>query len=175
MMIHPIPHKKIRIAFAIPFIALLAASCGSYQQSSYYDNDGIYSNNNQRYTERPTTEAPQEDNTYANYFGQKADEYQEILDSEIFTDIDGYYGQEQDNAAIGADGNYINDYNDYNGYGAWGDNPSSLTINYVNNGWAGNYGFGWNNWGWDGYYGAGWGWNNWRWRGYNGFGWNNWG
>ena len=45
----------------IGFLSLLAASCGSYQNSSYYDTDGIYGN-----TEKEVQEISS--NRYKEYF-----------------------------------------------------------------------------------------------------------
>ncbi|WP_169309925.1 hypothetical protein [Cellulophaga lytica] len=45
MMIHSQSIQKIKkVAFGI-VVGSLIVSCGSYQEASYYDNDGIYSSN----------------------------------------------------------------------------------------------------------------------------------
>lgn len=195
-MLKSLPHNKIHI-FAIPIVgALLVASCGSYQQASYYD-DGIYSSGNEVVrVEKKNADAvrmeEQESNIYGEYFGQKASEYEEILDSEIFTDIDGYSSQmANDTVPYGEQTDYFAYNNTYNGNPGWGDNPSNLTINVYDNswGWGGlGWGWGWNDpfwgYGWNSpYYGWGWGWNrpwrynNWGWAGYYGWGnpWGGWG
>ena len=199
-MIQSLHFKNIRTAALLAVVGLLVVSCGSYQSASYYDNDGIYSNGQQVSVEKSTKQVQQPkqkkgDNTYAQYFGQKADEYQDILESEIFTDIDSYSSDVENDSITETDlTDYYNPENDYAGYGGWGDNPSSVSINIYNSGfnnWGGyNYGWanpfwGWNNWGYGGYgghygYGGyGWGWNRWNywnhsgyagWGGYAGYG-----
>ena len=197
-MIYSLPLNKMRNAMMIAVMPLLAVSCGSYQQASYYDNDGIYSDGTTRTVERQPQqgnryEKQAETDTYSDYFGQKANEYNEILDGDIFTDVDSYSSQnEDDNINQGQLTDYYDNSNDYQGFGGWGDNTTSVSINYYNTGWnnpwlwngiGGNWyngGFysgvllapwynGWNRWG--GYYG--WGWNNWGWGG--GFGWGGYG
>ncbi len=194
-MIQYLSLRNSRATLAFSALAALAVSCGSYQQASYYDNDGIYGGSNdrvnvERVQTRPTQNKRQkEEDRYAAYFSQKAQQYDEILDGEIFTDIDSYTSNGANDSISGAPlTDYYNSPNDYSGNGAWGDNPSSVTVNIYDNGWNnwGGGGFwgwndpwlwnnwGWNNWGWGGY---GWGWNrwnNWGWGGY-GWGWNNWG
>ena len=86
-MIHSLPHNKLRNISLLFIIALISASCGSYQQASYYDNDGIYADDAPRMVERrpeqQRTVSPrnEESDTYSDYFGQKANQYDEILDS----------------------------------------------------------------------------------------------
>ncbi|WP_144804966.1 hypothetical protein [Maribacter sp. MAR_2009_72] len=165
-------------------MAIVAASCGSYEQASYYDNDGIYSDNAPRMVEkRPAQTQNQEENTYSAYFGEKASQYDEILDSEIFTDIDSYSSNTDTlNIEDGQLTDYYSTENDYQGYGGWGDNATSVSINFYDNGWNnwGVAGFGWASplWGWNygygPYYGYGWfspwGWNRWNNWNYGGFG-----
>src|SRR6056297_1310084 len=207
-MIYPLPLNKLRTIGLLSIIAMVGASCGSYQPASYYDNDGIYSDDAPRTVERRPAQRPQqqygtqpESNTYTDYFGQKAEQYDEILDSEIFTDVDSYASKPIDDQ-INQDQltDYYNNPNDYEGYGGWGDNATNININFQNNGWGmgiydpwvwnGGFGWGggfgwnrWNNWGWGGGLGWGWGggfgwnrWNNWGWGGgLGGNRWNNWG
>src|SRR5690606_17612481 len=132
--------------------------------------------------ERPGQRQVQsQQNNYGDYFGQKADEYGEILESEVFTDIDGYYGNpESDSLEVNPNINYYNGNNDYNGYAAWGDNPTHVSINIHDYGWGG-YNYGWGSPFYGGYYGGYYGYYNpWRWGyhgyyGYPGYGWSNWG
>lgn len=176
-MIYSLPHKKFKMIATVALIGFLFVSCGSYQQASYYDNDGIYNSGSQQVTEgsystsQPKTQ--QQTNTYGEYFSEKANQYQEVLDSEIFTDVDSYYGgTNQDSIAPASKGNYFESNNDYNGYGGWGDNPTSVSINVYNGGYgyyspwyggyyggyAGYWGYGgWYNPWYGGYYGVGWG------------------
>jgi hypothetical protein len=192
MMIDSNTYVRLKILLLIPFSTLLFTACGSYQQSSYYDNDGIYGdtepiyrpqeNNStsrntvpqQQTTTQQTTTQNNDAVLYENYFGQKAQQYEQMLNNteEVFTDIDGYTSLTlQDSIDIATDIN--NRYE--NGYAGWGDNPSTTSINIYDNSWGWGWGgLGWNNWGWGlGWNNWGWGpgWNNWGW----GLGWNNWG
>ena len=183
-MIHSLPLSRIRTATLLAISGILGVSCGSYQQASYYDNDGIYESENVRVVERAPQQVQKkkEHDPYSDYFGQKADEYGEILDSEVFTDVDSYSSEtEYDSIPQKGDlTDYYQPENDYEGYGGWGDNATDVSINIYDNGWnnwgyGGGFGWGsnnpwlWNNWGYGGY--NGWGWNNpWRWNR-----WNNWG
>lgn len=174
-------HNKIK-TFGIPIgAAFLLASCGTYQQSSYY-GDGIYSSDREvvRVEKRNADAVPAQEgqgNQYEEYFGQRADQIGEILDNEVFTDIDGYTSQDpNDSIPYGDQADYMAQNNTYLGNPGWGDNPTNLTINVYDNSWGygGLYGFGWNYpyWGlgWNyPYYGWGWGWHN-PWR-YNRWGW----
>lgn len=202
-MIHSLPHSEYSVKGLALLAGLLVVSCGSYQQASYYPNDGIYADDTGRVTVEhyPQTQqraaAKDDDNVYGNYFGQKAEEYGEILDSEVFTDVDSYSAATaQDSLNLDAESDYYYDPNNtYQGYGGWGDNASSVTVN-VYDGWGwggygyglgypwiGYYGYGFYNpwryyggyWGYPGYYGYGWGWggywgyNSWGWGGYWGY------
>lgn len=154
-------HLQSKLSFFVALsFAFVLASCGSYQYVGY-DNDGIYSSNEG--IEENTYESTYEDAStvnnsyYKNYFGEKAQQYNNIPDEDIiFTDIDSYEG----------------DYNDENedvaydeGYAGWGQDTDEVTINIYNNSWANNpWYFGRYN-SWNGYYGFGW--NNWN-------SWNNW-
>jgi hypothetical protein len=140
-------------------LLLLTASCGSYQNSSYYDADGIYGN-----TYRGTVETNRQNNQnqYKEYFGSLRDDNQS---PEVFTDIDNY-----------------NDYNldnNQENYPGWGSNPQGVNMNVYDTGWAMNNWYG-NNWGLNGgfgwgmnnWYGNNWGMNNWGWNGNYGLGMN---
>ncbi len=41
--------------YLIGLLSFLLASCGSYQNTSYHDNDGVYGNSTTRYTQTNTT------------------------------------------------------------------------------------------------------------------------
>lgn len=188
-MIHSLPLPKIPVLLLGVLTGAFTVSCGSYQSASYYDNDGIYSDGQREVTVERRPQARQyeqrtEGNVYGDYFGQKADEYDEILESEVFTDIDEYSSDSpQDSLPLGPESRYFDEGNDYAGYGGWGDNSSSITVNvYDNWGWGGyGYGLGYP-WMYGGY---GWGfyspwryrWNNpWWGYGYAGYyGWGAWG
>ncbi|WP_339917679.1 hypothetical protein [Yeosuana marina] len=144
----------------IPFLAILGllfglSSCGSYQYVGV-DNDGIYGSsypNND--TQETVVVAQNKQNTnngyYKNYFRDKSLEYDNMTNGEVFTDIDSYEGAIVENDTID---------NNYQGYAGWGQSNSSVTINYIDNGF--------NNWGWNNGFGIGW--NTWGWNR-----WNNWG
>lgn len=184
------PFHKFHL-YGTPIAALLImSSCGSYQPASYYD-DGIYSSGNRVVrVEKRNADAvraqEQESDRYGEYFGQRADQIGELLDQEVFTDIDGYSSQANDSIPYGEQTDYLAQNNTYSGYPGWGDNPSSISINVYDNswGWGGLYGFGgmyaWGSpyswgYGWNRpYYGWGLGWyspwryNSWGWAGYYG-------
>lgn len=182
--------------FLTGIIAIITTSCGSYQNASYYDNDGVYGNSerSQSHTVLNTNEEVSEkSNEYAQKFRAMQDDYT------YFTDVDSYQSEAQDTVVTV----YNNQYRDQN-YAGWGNNGTSVTVNYYDNGWGWNNwyspywgysnvgwgaGWGWNNWGmgwnagwgWNSWYGPnwGWGWNNWYGNGFYGPGWggyyNNWG
>ena len=78
-------------------LATLLTSCGSYQYVGY-DNDGIYSSENdnvqEAVVEQPTvTTSTKDSNYYKNYFAENSAQVDAIQeDGEIFTDIDSYEG-----------------------------------------------------------------------------------
>lgn len=155
-------------------LGLLVASCGSYQNTSYNDNDGIYSDG-QRRTSTVAQQNPS--NQYQQYFGS----LQKDNDVEIFTDVDNYKTADDSTAQADARG-----YD--SGYSGWGSNADNVTVNVYGSNWgyspwnnwyAPYYGYGYGGWGWGytGWYGPsiaiGWGWNNWYGPGYGYYGWNN--
>ena len=152
-MIQSLPLPKVIMATTLLFAGILLVSCGSYQEASYYDNDGIYAEGTQQvYTKKKQQPTQQQgDGIYGDYFGQKADQIDEFMEDEVFTDVDDYYGGDvvNDSLAVVPEGNYYQGYNDYEGYAGWGDNPSNVTINNYNGagwGWGGvgiGIGFGW--------------------------------
>ena len=185
-MIHSIPFSRFSAAFSLALLGIFAISCGSYQQASYYDNDGIYSSDTEtvEVSPRKVTKKQKENDTYTDYFAQKADQYDEILDSEIFTDVDSYSSKSENDSINSIDNSQLTDYytseNDYDGYGNWGDNNSNVSITYHNNAWNnsgwGGYGYGYGYGGWNSYYDYGWGYNNpWSYRYYNPWGWGGYG
>tara|TARA_R110002020_G_scaffold91560_3_gene222442 strand:+ start:49317 stop:50507 length:1191 start_codon:yes stop_codon:yes gene_type:complete len=163
-MIYSLPHKILKMISVIAVTMLLMVSCGSYQQASYYD-DGIYAGNGpavesrQQYGQRANQT---ENNAYGTYFGEKADEYQDILESEVFTDVDSYSsGVSNDSLQVVEGDNYYARNNTYDGQPGWGDNPTNVSINIYDD-----------NWGLNGFYGLGWG-GYYGWGGYNALYWNN--
>ena len=111
-MIYSLPLPKIKSLVLFLTTVFLVASCGSYRSSSYYEDDGIYAEEPQRtavYTKPKQKVAPKEeqDGIYDEYFGQKAEELDQYMDSEIFTDPDQYSSKtEQDSLGYVEKGNY---------------------------------------------------------------------
>jgi hypothetical protein len=183
---YPIGLKKCGFFF-IGIVAIITTSCGSYQNVSYYENDGIYttSTTNKETVSRTNNEvASEKSDEYAQKFRAMKDDYT------YFTDVDSYQSTVPQDTVVTV---YNTEHNDRN-YAGWGNNASSVTINYYDNGWGWNnwygpnWGWGWNSWygpnwgwGWNSWYGPnwGWGWNNWYGNGFYGPGWgsyyNNWG
>ncbi|MGB5274998.1 MAG: hypothetical protein WBN39_13155 [Flavobacteriaceae bacterium] len=162
-MIQSRPHNMLTGMALSLFAAIFAVSCGSYQQASYYDNDGIYATGTRQVSvERPPRQAPvqqqqrqqQGGDVYSDYFGQQASQYDNIGDGDVFTDVDSYSSQmENDSIDQSRLTDYYQSENDYVGQGGWGDNPSNVNINIYDNRWA--WGGPWygNRWGNGGYYG----------------------
>lgn len=168
-------------------IALLGLQgCIVYEEASGDYRDGIYYDGKPEYQVQKDTQrgVEQGDNLqadlYEDYFGQKAREYGELLDDEVFTDVESYTSDSDSIPEMGAD-------LAYRGNPGWGDSDTNVTINYYDQGWNtwGLYGAGWGGfwdpwwgvpyWGWrGGQFGLGWnfGWNNWiSWQ----WGWGAWG
>ena len=160
--------KKSTIYAVFGIFGLILTSCSSYQNKSYYDNDGIYGAS----TSKPRQTA---ENT-------KASEYKEYFSSlnnqtqqEIFTDVNSYSSY-NDTVSAKTTAVASPEYSQ-NNYSGWGNNGSDqITVNVYGNNWNGWNNFGWGG-GWNNWYGNNWGWNNWygnNW-GYNGWYGNNWG
>ena len=152
--------SKLARLGALSLIAGFMVSCGSYQNTSYYDNDGVYNNAPQQ---RTVQNSNRDANYYSNYFKQAGE------DLPYFTDIEGYTSETSDTTARRP--------LQVVGYGGWGDETDNVSINIYNNGgwgyspyynsWYGGYGtpyywgsgfsFGFS-WGWGGYYSP---WNSW--------------
>lgn len=151
--------RKIPILFVLGIAAFFVVSCGSYQNSSYYDNDGVYGNydrNNDEVTNKYSEENLEDGQVYAEKFKGMQAEYQDQY--EYFTDVDNYSSETENDTVVTV---YNSKYNDSERYASWGENNHDVTINYYNNGW------GWNSW-----YDPYWSWNSWY-RPYWGWGWNN--
>ena len=160
-MNNKLPLPKFSTAAIAAIVGLMVVSCGSYQQASYYDNDGIYADPNDRIVERaPQNSRPvtqqKEKNTYSEYFGRKADQYEEILEGEVFTDIDSY-SSEVENDSIAEDQltDYYSPDNDYQGYAGWGDNVTDVNINIYESPGFGFYNPWFNTWGYGNFWGYG--------------------
>ena len=160
--------------FGILGLALIMSSCGSYQYAGY-DDDAIYSNSekNVEYEETTSETETTSENSgyYKNYFKEKSNQYDNIIQDEaIFTDIDSYESE-------GGEVDYAEE-----GYAGWGQDNQDVVINVYgghlyNSIWwnrpyytAWGWNYGWNNyWGWNN--GFGYGWNNWGWNAGFGWGW----
>lgn len=178
--------KNTMLKSVVGLLGLTAVSCGSYQNTSYYDNDGIYGSKKE-VTETKTKEIVVTDNSSANkykdYFSANANKYSNE-DDQIFTDVENYTST---NDTIENKSN--------ENYSSWGSNDRDITVNIYGSNWGYNYwnwrnywgyspyhfGFSyWNDWyspywGYSGYYGPswGWGWNSpYYYGGY--YGYNNW-
>ena len=81
MKTYYISPKSASLYSLIGLLAILMTSCGSYQNSSYYDSDGVYNNNERRSN---TTANNESSNGYREYFRSLQD------DPEIFTDSNNY-------------------------------------------------------------------------------------
>lgn len=171
-------------------LSLFLVSCGSFESVSYHD--GVYgerSNINDRPVEQaneqqaPATYQNDSGSYYQALFAQKAADYGAINSQQdsIFTNVENYSTQSYDQS----NPDYTSNYG--GGYGAWGENPSQVNINIIDNGfgWGGGFGpwglgfnnfgfggFGFNGFGFGGFGPCGFGFNNF---GYGGFGFNNFG
>ena len=151
--------KNKALLFFSGLMSVLLVSCGSYQTATY-DDDGIYS------TETPETktvvvvEKTNAENSkyYEEYFGRTVTDYGEIVEDEVFTDVDSYSSQdvvEQDTEVA------------RESYSAWEDAGDNVTINvyntrpyysyyrpynYWNNYYYNDWAFGGFSWGWGSHY-----------------------
>jgi uncharacterized membrane protein YgcG len=154
---------------------LFFVACGSYQNSSYYDTDGIYGTTEAGMRKKAI--AQETATAYQNYFGS----LQDAKDTtSVFTDVENYSSYS----------NTENTENESN-YPGWGSNNQDVTINYFQNNWGSSFGFGFPNYGYSWrnmYYGGfypynywndpfmmGWGFNNFYGYGYNYYPNNYWG
>ncbi|MBF02857.1 MAG: hypothetical protein CMP76_06135 [Flavobacterium sp.] len=153
---------------------MMLVSCGSYQNTSYYDNDGIYGSN-QRYEVSNDNKYSQQNLESSNKYSQQFKSMQD--DYTYFTDVEDYSSENNDSVVT-----VYKNYDTNSQYAGWGNNSSSVTVNYYDNSW------GWNNWyspywgiGWNNWYGSSWGWGrpyfgtSWGWGTYGpGWGWSSW-
>ena len=95
MKTYPIINTK-NIAFSLfGLLALVTTSCGSYQNSSYYDNDGVYGTTdrtNQQVVNKYSEANMEKSNEYTQQFRAMQEDYA------YFTDVDNYESQDQDTA-----------------------------------------------------------------------------
>ena len=83
-MLKSLLHNNLRTPAVLMVSAIFVASCGSYQQASYYD-DGIYSSNDrvvgvEKRNAQGMRIEEQESNMYGEYFGDRANEIGEVLE-----------------------------------------------------------------------------------------------
>jgi hypothetical protein len=161
-----LPQNKFPVFLFLSILSVFVVSCGSYQNTSYYDTDGIYVNSESKTTVAATSEPAPNNNQYKNYFGSLQDP--NAKKDSTFTDVERYSSDSYNNQ-----GNSSNS--------VWGSDSGTTVVNIYDNSWGWNN-LGWNNywnwnigWGWNSWYGPnwGWGWNNWYGPNW-GWGWNNW-
>ena len=137
--------SKINSRHLLFVLSLLIYSCGSFQGSSYFDNDGIYVSNK---SARPNNAKRDGNiNYYKKYFNDAAKNGYVSSDSNetYFTDIDSYNSFNE---------NDVTDVELNNSQIPWGENPSQTEVILFNNnsnflwgssGFAFNYSPFWNN------------------------------
>lgn len=117
---------NIRALFFAFSALLLLASCSSYQYAGY-DNDGIYSSDQEEaYTANDYEESYENALYYQQLFAEKADQFGNVPEEgAIFTDIDSY--------SSGAYDENMQEDLDYTvGRAAWGSDPDEIAINIYN-------------------------------------------
>jgi len=104
--------------------SILLASCGTYQAATYED-DGIYSSDQRTIASNETVVVKNNANAkyYEEYFGKTVTDYGEIVDDEVFTDVDNYSSQNvvTQDAEVAVES-----------YSAWEDADDNITINVYN-------------------------------------------
>ncbi len=142
--------NKILFSF-LGLVGLTLTSCGSYQNKSYYDNDGIYGAEKQASNNEESKVENTSNNKYKEYFAANANNYSDNQ-TETFTDVENYSSQNDTVTTQKTEDR-----------AGWGDNSDNVTINVYNNDW------GWNN---SVYWHSYWGYRPWRTGIY--LGWNTW-
>lgn len=163
--------KKVSFYTLLGFLTLIVVSCGSYQNSTNFDNDGVYGNSQNK------TQQNAPNNQYQSYFKSLQAEEES---QEIFVDIDNYnsnYSQTNENQAYPSWGtNYDNVtvYDNSWGYGYW-NSYWTIGFGYPYYGWGyPYYGWGYPYYGW-GYPYYGWGYPYYGYGNYNNYYYNNYG
>ncbi|MCB7481133.1 hypothetical protein [Christiangramia sediminis] len=136
-----------------PMAVFALASCGSYQYSGY-ESDGIYGESRPGIWEQQEPEVTEvrpnnENSYYKNLFAQQSQMVGEVLESDVFTDVDSYSSNDgyENYSEVGGDVAYVG------GNAPWGQDPDTYTINVYNNGfyggfyspWRFGYGYGFGN------------------------------
>ena len=122
---------------------LLVTACGSYQNSSYYDTDGIYGTTEAGMRKRAIDQEAAV--AYQNYFSA----LQETKDTAVvFTDVASYSSY-----------NNLENNIEESSYPGWGNNSQNININYYPDNWGLAFGFrypnyrlGWRNLYYGGYF-----------------------
>lgn len=148
------------------FLSVLLSSCSSYQNSSYYDNDGIYGTADAPRTGKETPN--NSNNQYKDYFSSLQNDNQPTA---IFTDVDTYNNYYEENDTL---------QNVNPSYSSWGSNPREVSVTVYPSNWGLSFGYGWgypySGWGYSNYYGYGypnyWGYSNYYGYGYPYYGYN---
>jgi hypothetical protein len=132
---------------------LLLSSCGTYNQTNFNEEDGIYKAKAPEQPEQVSAERTPSDSYYKQYFNSKTQAYDALEQGTVFTDIEAY----STTGAIDKNGYIVEEETqDEENYGAWGENSKELSITIYNNN---NIPY-WNRPYW--WYGSGWGYsNNW--------------
>ena len=81
------------------FLVSTLFSCGSYQNSSYYDNDGIYNQN----TNVNRTENRSNTNTNSETFKRRLAQIQES-NQDLFVDVENYNNQDTTTVVVNRTG-----------------------------------------------------------------------
>lgn len=157
--------KSIYLLFGI--LSLIINSCGSYKNTSYVDNDGVYGSTPSRTPDNRSSNTNSDNTKYKDYFGSLRDKEEP---NPFFTDVESYNSNATENTTTD---NQNQGYE--NSYSGWGNNPGTVNVTVYdsnggwNNYWNWNLGWGWNSWYGPSYYG--WNWNPWY-NPYNNWGWN---
>ncbi|MDX1762535.1 MAG: hypothetical protein R3218_10305, partial [Christiangramia sp.] len=162
MKLYYIFRNKLNLLM-VPLAIFALASCSSYQYSGY-ETDGIYGESrpgiweqdNQQITEvRPNSN----NSYYKNLFAQQSQMVGEVLESDVFTDVEDYTSNDgyENYSQVDGDVAYVG------GNAPWGEDPDTYSINIINTGfggfyspWRWGYGYGWGP-GWGGFYDPFWG------------------
>jgi hypothetical protein len=151
------------------FTVVLLTSCGGSYHAATYGDDGIYGSDTPETKTVVVVEKPNSENSkyYEDYFGRTVTDYGEIVEDEVFTDVDSYSSQE----VVEQDTEVARE-----SYAAWEDAGDNVTINvyntrpyysyyrpynYWNNYYYNDWAFCGLSWGWGSYY------NNYGYYGYN--------
>ena len=133
--------NRLKLLF-LPAIILSLGACSSYQYSGY-ETDGIYGESRPGIWEQAENEQtqvkPNNQNTYyKNMFAQQSKMVGELLENDVFTDVDSYSSNDgYDNySEFGGDVAYVG------GNAPWGNDPDTYTVNIINNGPGFGFGFG---------------------------------